>query len=56
LLSDEATPQAKGSVFDFHRSTDTLRAVLGPLSALAFLAYCLAIIKRFSFSHSFRTC
>lgn len=37
LLSDEATPQTKGTVFGFHRSMDTLGAVIGPLSALLFL-------------------
>lgn len=37
MLSDEATPQTKGRVFGFHRSMDTLGAVIGPLSALAFL-------------------
>lgn len=39
LLSDEATPQTKGKVFGFHRSMDTLGAVLGPASALLFLLY-----------------
>lgn len=39
LLSDEATPQTKGRVFGFHRSMDTLGAVLGPLMALVFLYY-----------------
>lgn len=39
LLSDEATPQTKGRVFGFHRSLDTLGAVLGPLAALVYLAY-----------------
>jgi len=39
LLSEEATPQTKGRVFGFHRAMDTLGAVLGPLSALAYLAY-----------------
>lgn len=40
LLSDEATPQTKGRVFGFHRSMDTLGAVIGPLVALLYLAYC----------------
>ncbi len=31
LLSDEATPQTKGRVFGFHRSMDSLGAVIGPL-------------------------
>lgn len=39
MLSDEATPTTKGTVFGFHRSMDTLGAVIGPLSALIFL-YC----------------
>lgn len=37
LLSDEATPETKGRVFGFHRSMDTLGAVIGPLTALLFL-------------------
>jgi len=39
LLSDEATPETKGRVFGFHRSMDTLGAVLGPLLALIYLYY-----------------
>jgi len=39
LLSDEATPKTKATVFGFHRSMDTLGAVLGPLIALIYLAY-----------------
>lgn len=39
LLSDEATAQTKGTVFGFHRSMDTLGAVIGPLSALLFLYF-----------------
>ncbi|OJW81728.1 MAG: MFS transporter [Bacteroidetes bacterium 46-16] len=39
MLSDEATPQTKGTVFGFHRAMDTLGAVLGPLAALVFLYY-----------------
>lgn len=38
LLSDETTPENKGKVFGFHRSMDTLGAVLGPLAALGWLA------------------
>lgn len=38
LLSDETTPKNKGKVFGFHRSMDTLGAVIGPISALIFLA------------------
>lgn len=39
LLSEEATPETKGSVFGFHRSMDTLGAVLGPLLALLYLYF-----------------
>ncbi len=39
LLSDEATPETKGRIFGFHRSMDTLGAVLGPLLALIYLIY-----------------
>ena len=39
LLSDEASPETKATVFGFHRSMDTLGAVLGPLIALIYLAY-----------------
>ena len=39
LLSDEATPATKGEIFGFHRSMDTLGAVLGPLFALIYLFY-----------------
>lgn len=39
MLSDEATPQTKGSVFGFHRSMDTFGAVLGPLTALIYLYF-----------------
>lgn len=39
ILSDEATPQTKGKIFGFHRSVDTLGAVIGPLLALVFLYY-----------------
>ena len=37
ILSDEATPQTKGKVFGFHRSMDTLGAVIGPFFALIYL-------------------
>lgn len=37
LLSDEATPATKGSIFGFHRSMDTLGAVIGPALALLYL-------------------
>lgn len=39
MLSDEASPQSKGKVFGFHRSMDTLGAVLGPSLALLYLSY-----------------
>jgi MFS family permease len=39
LLSDEATPATKGKIFGFHRSLDTLGAVLGPAFALLFLYF-----------------
>ncbi|MBP9924355.1 MAG: MFS transporter [Cyclobacteriaceae bacterium] len=39
ILSDEATPETKGKVFGFHRSMDTLGAVLGPSLALVYLYY-----------------
>ncbi len=39
LLSAEATPATKAEVFGFHRSMDTLGAVLGPLFALVWLLY-----------------
>lgn len=37
MLSDETTEASKGMVFGFHRSMDTLGAVIGPLLALLFL-------------------
>lgn len=37
LLSDEALPETKGSVFGFHRSMDTVGAMIGPAAALLFL-------------------
>ncbi|UKJ08310.1 MFS transporter [Solitalea lacus] len=39
ILSDEATPATKGKVFGFHRSMDTLGAVIGPSFALLYLYY-----------------
>lgn len=39
LLSDEATPATKGKIFGFHRSMDTLGAVMGPTFALIYLFY-----------------
>lgn len=39
ILSDEATHKTKGKIFGFHRSMDTLGAVLGPSLALVYLYY-----------------
>lgn len=39
LLSEEATPSTKGRVFGFHRSMDTLGAVIGPSLALLYLYF-----------------
>jgi MFS family permease len=39
ILSDEATIATKGKIFGFHRSMDTLGAVIGPSSALIYLFY-----------------
>lgn len=39
MLSDETTSFNKGKVFGFHRSMDTMGAVLGPLLALIYLYY-----------------
>lgn len=39
VLSDESSPQTKGKVFGFHRSMDTLGAVIGPGFALLYLYY-----------------
>ncbi len=39
ILSEEATPATKGKVFGFHRSMDTLGAVLGPAFALLYLYF-----------------
>ncbi len=39
ILSDEATKETKGKVFGFHRSMDTMGAVLGPALALVYLYY-----------------
>ena len=37
MLSAEATPETKATVFGFHRSLDTIGAVIGPALALLFL-------------------
>ncbi len=39
LLSDEAKPETKGSIFGFHRSMDTIGAVIGPSIALLYLYF-----------------
>ncbi len=39
LLSDESTNETKGTVFGFHRSLDTLGAVVGPLITFALINY-----------------
>lgn len=39
ILSDETTSKNKGKIFGFHRSMDTLGAVLGPLLALLYLYF-----------------
>lgn len=39
MLSDASTSQTKGKVFGFHRSMDTLGAVLGPSFALIYLQF-----------------
>lgn len=39
ILSEEATPQTKGKIFGFHRSMDTLGAVIGPAFALIYLYF-----------------
>ena len=39
MLSDECTKENKGRVFGFHRSMDTMGAVLGPAIALVYLYY-----------------
>lgn len=39
MLSDECSKENKGKVFGFHRSMDTMGAVLGPAIALVYLYY-----------------
>ena len=39
LLSAEATPSTKGTIFGFHRAIDTVGAATGPLIALCFLYF-----------------
>src|SRR5690242_12967192 len=39
ILSQESTPETRGRVFSFHRSWDTVGAVMGPVIALIYLHY-----------------
>ena len=39
MLNAEATPATKGAVFGFHKSMDTLGAVIGPATALLYLHF-----------------
>jgi len=39
ILSDEATPETKGTVFGFHRAMDTVGAAIGPTFALLYLYF-----------------
>lgn len=39
MLSDEASPETKGTIFGFHRSMDTVGAVIGPVLGLTYLYY-----------------
>jgi len=39
LLADESTAENRAEVFGFHRSMDTLGAVIGPLAAMLFLFF-----------------
>ena len=39
ILSDEATPATKGTVFGFHRAMDTIGAAIGPTLALVYLYF-----------------
>lgn len=39
ILSGESTPGTKGTVFGFHRSMDTIGAILGPAAALVYLQF-----------------
>lgn len=46
MLSDEASPETKATVFGFHRSMDTVGAVIGPAIALLYLYF---------FPHQYKT-
>ncbi len=39
MLSDEASPETKGTVFGFHRAMDTIGAVIGPAIAWLYLSF-----------------
>jgi MFS family permease len=39
ILSEEATPETKGTVFGFHRAMDTVGAAIGPALALVYLYF-----------------
>lgn len=39
ILAAESSPAHKGKIFGFHRTLDTLGAVIGPLLALLYLSY-----------------
>ncbi len=39
LLSAEATPSTRGTIFGFHRGMDTLGAAIGPILALVYLHF-----------------
>ena len=39
MLSDESRPETKGRVFGFHRSMDSMGAVIGPAIALVYLYF-----------------
>lgn len=39
LLNDEASPEHRNAVFGFHRSMDTVGAIMGPLAVLMFLTF-----------------
>lgn len=39
ILADESTPETRAGIFGFHRSMDTLGAVIGPCAALIFLYF-----------------
>lgn len=39
MLADNCTSQTRGAVYGFHRSADTLGAVLGPLLAITLMGY-----------------